>query len=372
MEENRFYILIAKKLSGELTVAENNELELLYSGHPEYTCIYKTLQQELSPKPIATLQKSEKILTNLRTKLAALDPAFSTEEVLSSEEKDLIPEPYSKKFPRKKILIFSAFVVILSAAIVAINFSLKPVQVTNLKLSENNISTSAGSKTQVKLPDGTLVILNADSKLIYPDNFLGNTREVTLVGEAFFNVTENKQKPFIIHSKTMDIKVLGTVFNVKAYPGESTAEATLIKGSIEVTLTNRTNEKILLKPSEKITVSNITQATELKAPGKKILKAAEHIPLIAVDQVSVDKSENIIKEIGWTQNKLMFKNENLQSIITTIERWYGCSIEIKSERLKDLKFTGNFTQENVVQVIQALQLSYNFALKQDNNSFIIY
>ena len=225
------------------------------------------------------------------------------------------------------------------------------------------------------MPDGTLVILNADSKLTYPDNFLGNTREVTLEGEAYFDVTHNKQKPFIIHSKSMDIKVLGTVFNVKAYPLENTSEATLIKGSIEVTLTGHANEKIMLKPSEKITVANFTQPTntDTKSPVKNtVVKPAESLPLMAIDELTVDKNEKIFKEVGWTENKLMFKNESLQSIVNTLQRWYGQHIEIRSDKLQGQKFTGNFTEESCLQVLQALQLSYNFTFKKENNALIIY
>ncbi|MEP6713920.1 MAG: FecR family protein [Ferruginibacter sp.] len=370
MNENRFYILLSKKLTNELSPEENIELDILMAGNPEFNNISRLLLDSLLQPSAARPQQDEKILANLRAKLKIIDPALF---VLDEEEKIFTPGSFWKRY--KKGLIGSSLLVLGLAVVLSI-FNLKEPNEPAKKpsFSENNISTNRGSKTEVKLPDGTLVILNADSKLSYPDNFLGNTREVTLQGEAFFKVTENKQKPFIIHSKAMDIKVLGTVFNVKAYPGESTSEATLIKGSIEVTLKNRTNEKIMLKPSEKITVSNFTEIPKLdikKALGSST-KPIEHIPLIAVDQVSVDKKENIFKEIGWTQNKLMFKNETLESIVTTMQRWYGRTIEIKTEKLKDLKFTGNFTEESFVQVIQALQLSCNFSFKAENNSILIY
>ena len=372
MDENRFYILISKKLAGEFTTEESHELDILFANNPEYNDIYNSLSDGLSQHSTVRIADDEKILANLRAKLAAIDPAFfGKEEPVAAEE---VSKKYFWTIYKKSLALSALMVIIVVAGLFIFIVRENKEAVKNPIFSENNISTRPGSKSQVKLPDGTLVILNADSKLSYPDNFLGNTREVTLVGEAFFKVTENKQKPFIIHSKAMDIKVLGTVFNVKAYPNESVSEATLIKGSIEVTLTNRTNEKIMLKPSEKITVSNIAEPSKsnLKQAASSAIKPVEHIPLIALDQVSVDKKENIFKEIGWTQNKLMFKNESLQSIVTTLQRWYGLSIEIRAEKLKNLKFTGNFTEESFVQVMQALQLSYNFDFKKENNSIIIY
>lgn len=372
MNESRFYILLSRKLSNELSPEENIELDTLLGGNPEFKNIYHLLSNNFLLQSSARPLQDEKILTNLQAKLKAIDPAFFVAG--ENEEEEVFATRSFWTNYKKGIIVSSLLVLSLAAGLSLFNVKEKSGPAKKPAFSENNISTNPGSKTEVKLPDGTLVILNADSKLSYPDNFLGNTREVTLQGEAFFKVTENKQKPFIIHSKAMDIKVLGTVFNVKAYPGESTSEATLIKGSIEVTLKNRTNEKIMLKPSEKITVSNIAEAVKpsLKQTSAVSIKPIEHIPLIAIDQVSVDKKENIFKEIGWTQNKLMFKNESLEAIVTTMQRWYGRTIEIKTEKLKDLKFTGNFTEESFVQVIQALQLSCNFSFKTENNSTLIY
>jgi transmembrane sensor len=128
------------------------------------------------------------------------------------------------------------------------------------------VGTKKGSKSHIVLPDGTNVWLNADSKIIYPGNFQGETREVSLVGEAFFDVVKNVNKPFIIHTGTMDVKVLGTAFNVRSYPGEMTTEASLLRGLIEVTLNGTEKKKILLKPNEKLTVLNSDESYQKTGP----------------------------------------------------------------------------------------------------------
>lgn len=372
MEENRFYILASKKLTGELSAAEAAELEIYLKTEPYYKEIYKKLSDQLGSFSKPHSHNEDKILSNLRAKLAT-EPLYDRPKN-TNEEEEVKERSFWQNY-RRRFILSSFIVLILASTITIFVLREKKAIARSIAVSENNVSTRPGSKSQVTLPDGTIVILNADSKLTYPDNFLGDTREVSLEGEAFFKVAHNKKKPFIIHSKAMDIKVLGTVFNVKAYPQESTSEATLITGSIEVTLTNHSNEKIMLKPSEKITVSNlvplIKEAEKVKT-NIVAIKPVEEMPLISIDQVSEDKKENIFKEIGWTQNKLMFKNESLESIVNTMERWYGRTIEIKSDRLKDQKFTGNFTEESCMQVIQALQLSYNFSYKKENNSIIIY
>jgi transmembrane sensor len=376
LDENRFWILASKQIAGELSVDETIELELLYIHHPEYRDIISNLAISHKYKQL-TPGAEEKALRNLRLKIASVEPAAVPDPVedISQDqpgERRSFWATYKKKIVLSSILVTAgmvAFFLLFTKGI--------PVQENNLPSSENNIATRPGSRSQVKLPDGTRVILNSDSKLSYPDNFLGDTREVTLEGEAYFEVTENKAKPFVIHLPAMDIKVLGTTFNVKAYPGELSSEASLIKGSIEVTLKNRRNEKIMLKPNEKISVLSTNEnqvsgtANDVKSAGVKQQNATV-APLIAVAHLDMDEKEHIIKEIGWTQNKLMFRNEDLAAIATILQRWYGRSITIQSDKLRNQKFTGNFNNESLMQVIQALQVSYNFNYKRENNSITIY
>jgi DNA-directed RNA polymerase specialized sigma24 family protein len=103
----------------------------------------------------------------------------------------------------------------------------------------------------------------------YADNFEGDTREVTLAGEAFFDVVKNPAKPFIIHTGAMDVKVLGTEFNVRSYPTEATTETALLRGMIEVTLHGKEKKKIILKPNEKLTVLNNEEVLPLPAGHSK-------------------------------------------------------------------------------------------------------
>ena len=376
MDENRFWILASKQIAGELSVDETIELELLYIHHPQYRDIISNLAISHKYKQL-TPAAEEKALRNLRLKIASVEPAAVPDPVedISQDqpaERRSFWATYKKKIVLSSILVTAGMVVFFLLFTKGI-----PVQENKLPSSENNIATRPGSRSQVKLPDGTNVILNSDSKLSYPDNFLGDTREVTLEGEAYFEVTENKARPFVIHLPAMDIKVLGTTFNVKAYPGEQSSEASLIKGSIEVTLKNRRNEKIMLKPNEKISVLSTNEnqvsgtANDVKSAGAKQQNATV-APLIAVAHLDMDEKEHIIKEIGWTQNKLMFRNEDLAAIATILQRWYGRSITIQSDKLRNQKFTGNFNNESLMQVIQALQVSYNFNYKRENNSIIIY
>lgn len=370
MDENRFWILASKKIAADISPDEQAELDLLYIQHPELHSLLSLLRSKPATDSILSAEEENKVLKTLRTKLADITKAPTAPHVEIAESLGTFQRPKQNRIA----LALLAGVAGVVCLLLYLNLNHESTPQKALAF-ENKVATRAGSKSQVKLPDGTLVILNADSKLSYPDNFVGNTREVTLEGEAFFEVTENKLRPFIIHSKMMDIKVLGTVFNVKAYPAESVSEASLIKGSIEVTLKERRNQKIMLKPSEKISIVHVPEGADNMPPNaakEDVTRPIYSEPLISVAHLSIDRKENIIKEIGWTQNKLMFQNESLKSIAVTLQRWYGQTVSIRSEALKEKMFTGNFQEENLGQVLEALQASYNFNIRKENNSWVIY
>jgi len=195
-----------------------------------------------------------------------------------------------------------------------------------------------------------------------------------LNGEAYFDVTKNPDKPFIIHTKKMDIKVLGTVFNVRSYSDEKTAEAALIKGSIEVTLKDRKDQKIILKPNEKISVANEEPKTEIKQT--KVIPAKTdpvRIPQIVVKELKPNPTyNNIIGEIAWTQNKLYFEDETFENIGLRMERWFGKKVTIANESLKNIHYTGNFENETMEEVLSYLKLSKTFNFRLGNDNVVIY
>jgi len=367
MEENRFYILSARKLAGELTEAEYRELEMIFLGNPLYREMYKKLELNLPVLKKSNATEQREVLNNLRVKLHS-DPDYNPPLESAGWRKKLINKVYWNK--KYKTLYFSIAFILASVLLYSLYTEKGQISLQKEIVSKNNISTKPGSKTQVTLPDGSKVILNADSKLSYPDNFMGDTREVTLEGEAFFDVTKNKKKPFIIHSKTMDIKVLGTVFNIKAYPSESLSEASLISGSIEVILKTRTNEKIFLKPNEKITVSSIPENKQ--TPNTPENKYREIAPLISINKLKFDNADNQVSEIAWTQNKLIFNNESFENIVQLLKRWYGLEIRIETNELKDINFTGRFYSESINQVLKALQLTHKFNFSNNNGQIVIY
>jgi len=195
-----------------------------------------------------------------------------------------------------------------------------------------------------------------------------------LNGEAYFDVTKNAEKPFIIHTKKMDVKVIGTAFNVRSYNYEKTAEASLIRGTIEVTLKDRKDQVITLKPNEKISIATDEPKQQVSKPSKTtaVKNDVKPIPQIIVKELKQNPTNNIIAEIAWTQNKLYFEDESLENIAPMLERWFGKKVEITNASLKNLRYYGNFEKETMEEVLTYLKLSKRFNFKIEPDSVVIY
>ncbi|HEX5024188.1 MAG TPA: FecR family protein [Agriterribacter sp.] len=202
------------------------------------------------------------------------------------------------------------------------------------------------------LPDSTEVWLNEASSLEFPDHFSGDKREVFLNGEAFFKVKHSEKMPFIIHTREINIKVLGTTFNVKSYAGDKSSETSLINGSIEVTLQSDPERKIILKPADKLVITN--DVAEVSGP-KKNRKTDE--PLITIKKINYLPADSTVIETSWVDDRLIFRNDPFSEIALQMERKYGVPFRFDSPEVRQLRFTGNFKQESVEQMLNALKLA---------------
>jgi ferric-dicitrate binding protein FerR (iron transport regulator) len=228
---------------------------------------------------------------------------------------------------------------------------------------KSEVSTKYGSKTKLVLPDGTQVWLNSGTKLSYTKAYGNRLREVSLSGEAYFDVVKNPERPFVIHTSKINIKVLGTAFNVKSYPGEKKTETSLVRGSIEVTFNSRPSEKIILKPNEKLIVSNEEEPEPVKPAKNNLIPnivVHQQEPIIAISHLTYEPKDSTVIETSWMENKLIFRSESFEDLALRMERWYGISIRFGDEAVKKKKLNGTFENENIEQALQALQLIVPF------------
>jgi ferric-dicitrate binding protein FerR (iron transport regulator) len=239
--------------------------------------------------------------------------------------------------------------------------------------NEGNIAitkTPSRTKSKIYLSDGSVVTLNSETVLRYPASFSGPTREVYLNGEAFFNVTKDHTHPFIVHAGKMNIKVLGTSFNVKSYANDKNIETTLIKGAIEVTLSDRPSDRIILKPNEKLVLNNKT----FNKPRANSLPAAEEnsTNYALTNLTHLRSNDTTIVETSWVNNELVFKDEAFSDLANQMERWYGIKIKFKNSDTKAYHFTGVFVKENIVEALNALKMIEPFNYKYNNETVSIY
>jgi transmembrane sensor len=239
----------------------------------------------------------------------------------------------------------------------------------------HEVMVSLGSKSRIRLPDGSVVNLNSGSKLTYPAFFSDKNRHVNLEGEAYFDVTADSSRPFFVHTSDITIKVIGTSFNVKSYPESNTIETTLVSGSLEIS--DKTvgdhgmrnlNKNLILKPHQK--------AVYIKDLDKLTLDDREELKLetnrTKSPRLSIQDQIDIQPLTAWKDNKLVFNNEKFEDLAVKLERWYNVKITIKSHSLKKERFTGTFENETTEQVLNALKIAEPFEYSIDKNEIIIF
>jgi ferric-dicitrate binding protein FerR (iron transport regulator) len=231
-----------------------------------------------------------------------------------------------------------------------------------------------GSRRSLLLPDGTHVWLNAGSRIHYDSDMLQkDARIITLSGEAFFDVARDKDRPFIIHTSKIAIRVLGTAFNVKAYPQDRVTETTLMGGSIELTINSKPYQKIILKPKEKFALIDETRdslRTQPVRPATAVRSNPEKLVVQDVVPVEVEDKE-YVKEVAWIDDNFVFQNETLEELAPKMERWFNVHIHVDNARVGNLHYSGIFHKETIDQALTALQLIRPFNFKiTDNHVFI--
>ena len=191
-----------------------------------------------------------------------------------------------------------------------------------------------GSVTSLVMPDSTIIYLNADSEIKYSMNGLDGMRQVYLNGEAWFDVTQNQENPFVVHTSTYDVKVTGTQFNVKAYQSEKFVSTTLEEGEVKIVAAEQfaLEDEITLKPGEQAVFDKVRKVVVIK---------------------DVDTE----RFTSWKDNKLMFMDMQFNELITLLERKYGVEMLVKDKELLKLHFNGVLKNETILEVMEILKVT---------------
>lgn len=216
---------------------------------------------------------------------------------------------------------------------------------TPLSGSFTTISCAQGDKTAIVLPDSSQVILNSGSRLTFNNNFQNGPRQVFLDGEAYFSVQKRTQNPFRVKTSDIEVEVLGTKFNLKAYSDEETITTTLVTGCLKVM---QGDNSTLIKPNQKLVYNKKSGNTDLS------------------------KINDLAPETEWKDGRLVFRNQSLEELEHKLERWFDVEIEFADEQVKSRRFTGTLERESILEVISYFGRSKYVAYQIKDNKITFY
>lgn len=201
----------------------------------------------------------------------------------------------------------------------------------------------------VTLPDGTLVSLNSDTYLIYPKRFANYTREVTIEGEAFFEVKPNNKKPFIIHAGNAQIKVLGTSFNVNAYPDSKLMEVTVKTGKVQVR----------------------NETAESKQFNELILSPGDKGTLVLSSNALLKTTNQNLNFMAWKTHNLIFRAASLREVISNLEKVYKVNIRLDDPKLNGLLLTAHFNDYSLDVILKVIETTFQMKTQKMNGQYIL-
>jgi ferric-dicitrate binding protein FerR (iron transport regulator) len=218
-------------------------------------------------------------------------------------------------------------------------------------LAYNTVTTAPGDQQHVTLPDGSEVWLNTASSIRYPRSFAGNTREVTIDGEAFFNVAKDKTKPFLVTAGAMKIEVMGTEFDVMAYQDENAIRTTLLEGQVKVSATG----------------------SGPRTPDSRLLTPGEQAVLLRNDGTLKIEKPNLDEITGWRNGQFSFHETDMEAILRQVARWYNVKLTYRGS-VANIGFTGTIMRKQKLKELLAIlsdTRKVHFEMKDDTTVVVI-
>ncbi len=330
MKDKEIEILAERIIKGEATPDEKRTFDNWYDAKNDKVVILPASSDE---------EKEEtrlRIYSKVRANISA-DRQTTEREITANPSKSLY----------LKIAASVVFILSMSYLLYQVNVS-QSEENTPVALIEK--STKAGERSQFRLPDGTLVHLNAGSSLVFPKAFGSNQRAVELKGEAFFDVKRDEKRPFTIASGTLTTTVLGTSFNIKAYPGETKEEVWVLTGKIKVQPQrdkhSRSAEQVLI-PNQGVVFDRTTR--------------------------QITKKELDVRDaVAWREGWLIFESEKLEDVLRELERWYGVEFEIQDTSVLQTHVTLKQQNETLLAVMEVLKYLTGLEYTIQNKKVILH
>ena len=316
--KKEFYIeLIYKSLSSEISVEEQTQLDVWLRADAE------------NQKTATAIEKLWKMSANFSKEIKVdLDKDFAQlEQRIQADEKGSKPKAITRTLPQQtkkswwKLLSIAAAILLLAGAFFILNKNKDTAQMLAMQ-------TLSGEIKEIALADGSKIWLNQNSKLDYPDQMNGNERRVTLTGEAFFDISKNPQKPFIITTRDAEVKVLGTSFQVRAYDEESQTEVVVKTGKVSL---------------------------EKKSGGKSIILTPNQKGIYdsKIDKYSRGEVQNL-NVISWQNKMLDFRDTPLWKVLEDVENHFDIKLMLVNQDLRKCPFDNISHQPKQAEVLKAI------------------
>lgn len=251
-------------------------------------------------------------------------------------------QPYRHSSFRTECLKVAAVILLT----LGLNYGYQKWSVEEETVAMQTITVPAGQRVSICLPDGSHVWLNARTTLQYPFSFRGDKREVVLDGQAYFDITKNKKRPFIVHTDKATVEVFGTQFDVEAYSDKKEFETTLMSGRVRVVSALYPSDILMLSPDSK---------AYLEDGRLKTMQVDDYNPY------------------RWKEGLICFRGETFRNIMKDFEKYYGIRIEIENRQVLKYFYTGKFRQSDGVDyALRVLQKDIRFTYRRDDENHIIY
>ncbi|RHJ92106.1 FecR family protein [Parabacteroides bouchesdurhonensis] len=308
MERNYYIQLFDKFLQKQATSEEVRELILWLQNDSEFSAWadeeWNIVSSEMNP------ELQQQLFEKIKAKIE--------------------PQKKAVQIKKHKLYVWPMRIAATLLLMLATGLSIYFHTVQKMTMPDMIVAVEKGQKANVTLPDGSKVWVNSDSKLTYGSRFNSAERVLRLEGEAYFEVTPDKERPFIVETNNISVRALGTSFDVKNYADEDHISTVLMTGKVEV---KSDKDCIILEPNEKVTFN----------------KATGHMRKSSV--------ENAVGYANWKFNILSFNAETFENIAHTLERYYNTQIAFESEPLKKYRFTGSIGNTSLESVLQILSLT---------------
>ncbi len=358
MDDKITDIIIWKYLNGELTPSQEKEVQTWYNISSANQILFNEIRLLW--------------LTSIENENIELNEKADLDYITEKIEKSLLSDKNENNFSfwKKPWIRYAGS----AAAILAILYTITISVVYWTKDKSDlytEVSTQRGKQSEIILADGTHVWLNSESTIKYPTNINDKDVQIYLEGEAYFNVSKLKGRDFTVNAGDINITVQGTSFNVKAYPEESSVEATLEEGKITVTSDNSKKsfiKPIIMKPNQRLVVDLNNTSCELINLQNN--NTSNYIgSSIPSNKSGYKETTNLYT--SWKDGKLQFKNMRFEDLEKEMERWFNVTIVLNDPVLKNARYTGVFENESIETVLKALSLSLPFKYTMNPDSLII-